>query len=76
MAIQSKTGNVTGSSIKNQLSTDQLDIGSAFVWNARTAIIATVKKLLGHVMHPTFILVFLMLDIESFSIKILYSHRP
>lgn len=42
------TGKNAGRSIKNQLHADQLDIGSAFVWNARIAMIAIDNIVLGH----------------------------
>lgn len=41
-----------GHSIKHQLHIDQLDIGSALVWNARTNMIAIDSIVLDNGKHP------------------------
>lgn len=45
-------GTMTGMHIHVQLDADQLDIGSAFGWNALTATIEAVSIAPGHGMHP------------------------
>ena len=49
---QMTNGSIVGNSIKHQLNTDQLDIGSAFCWNARIAMIAIDNIVVGQEKHP------------------------